>query len=131
MIGLDSNILLRHVVQDDAIQSRKASDFIERQLTPDDQGFVSMVAMAELAWVLERTYGLRDAEIAAAVEIFLHTESIVVEAEKEVFAAMTALKEGRGSFADGLIAAIGERMGCTHTVTFDRKALRLPGFVTL
>jgi predicted nucleic-acid-binding protein len=131
MIGLDSNILLRHVVQDDVIQSRKASDFIERQLTPGDQGFVSMVAMAELAWVLERTYGLPDVEIAAAVEIFLHTESIVVESEKEVFVAMTALKEGRGSFADALIAAIGDRTGCKHTVTFDRKALRLPGFVAL
>jgi predicted nucleic-acid-binding protein len=53
---------------------------------------------------------------------------LVVESEQEVFAAMIALKEGRGSFADALISALGAKAGCSATVTFDQRALRLPGF---
>jgi predicted nucleic-acid-binding protein len=54
--------------------------------------------------------------------------AVFLDYEQEVFAAMIALKEGRDSFADALIAALGARVGCTHTITFDKKALRLPGF---
>jgi predicted nucleic-acid-binding protein len=128
MIGLDTNILVRYLAQDDPVQSPQATALIERQLTEEAPGFVSVVAMAETAWVLERAYGLADGEIAAAIERMLQTEVLVVESEQEVFTAMIALKEGRGSFADALIGAIGGKAGCSHTLTFDQKALRLPGF---
>jgi predicted nucleic-acid-binding protein len=58
----------------------------------------------------------------------LQANSLVVENEQQVFAAMTALKENQSSFADALIAGLGVKAGCSGTVTFDRKALRLPGF---
>jgi predicted nucleic-acid-binding protein len=58
----------------------------------------------------------------------LQADVLVVENEQEVFAAMLALKQGAGSFADALIGALGAKAGCSRTVTFDRKALRLPGF---
>ena len=128
MIGLDSNILIRYLAQDDPIQSRKATELIERRLTEDAPGFLSVVAMVEAAWVLERAYGIADVDIAAAIERTLQADVLVVENEQEVFTAMIALKEGRGSFADALIAALGVRAGCSRTLTFDRKALRLSGF---
>src|ERR1700682_421411 len=128
MIGLDSNILVRHLVQDDPIQSPKATELIERQLTEGNRGFVSNVAIAETAWVLERAYGFADPDIAAAIERLLQTDVLVVESEQEVFTAMIALKEGRGSFADALIGALGAKVGCSRTLTFDQKALRLPAF---
>lgn len=128
MIGLDTNILVRYLVQDDPIQSPKAREIIERRLTEDSPGFVSIVAMVETVWVLERAYGLANREIAAAVERMLQTEVLVVENEQEVFTAMVALKQGRGSFADGLIAELGTRAGCVRTLTFDQKAVRLRGF---
>ena len=84
--------------------------------------------MVETVWVLDRAYGLADHAIAAAIERALRADVLVVESEQEVFAAMIALKGGHGSFADALIAAIGSRENCSHTATFDRKALRLPGF---
>jgi predicted nucleic-acid-binding protein len=87
--------------------------------------------MAETAWILERIYGLTAGELAAAIERMLEVNVLVVENEQEVFTAMTAVKEGRGSFADALIGALGAKMGCSHTVTFDRKALRLPDFQLL
>ena len=128
MIGLDSNILVRYLAQDDPIQSPKATEIIERRLTEENPGFVSIVAMVETVWVLDRAYGLGAHEIAAAVERMLQADVLVVENEQEVFTAMIALKQGQGSFADALIAALGARAGCSRTLTFDRKALRLSGF---
>jgi len=128
MIGLDSNILVRYLTQDDPIQSPKATEIIERRLTEENPGFVCILAMAETVWVLDRAYGLAAHEISASVERMLQTNVLVVENEQEVFTAMIALKEGHGSFADALIVALGARVGCSRTLTFDRKALRLPGF---
>jgi predicted nucleic-acid-binding protein len=128
MIGLDTNILVRYLVQDDPIQSAKASDLIERRLTEENPGFVSTVAMVEIAWVLDRAYGLGNDEIAAAIERTLQVEVLVVENEQEVFTAMIALKRGKGSFADAIILALGAKAGCSYTLTFDQRACRLAGF---
>src|SRR5262249_21652000 len=105
MIGLDTNVVVRYLTQDDPVQSRKASELIERGLTEVDPGFVSIVAMVETAWVLEQIYGLMAEEVAAAIERMLEVDVLVVENEQEVFTAMIAVKEGRGSFAT-LIGAL-------------------------
>jgi predicted nucleic-acid-binding protein len=128
MIGLDTNVLVRYLTQDDPIQSLKATEIIERRLTEENPGFVSIVAMVETVWVLDRAYGLAAHEIAAAVEGMLQADVLVVENEQQVFTAMIALKEGQGSFADAIIAALGAKAGCSCTLIFDHKALRLPGF---
>jgi predicted nucleic-acid-binding protein len=128
MIGLDTNILVRYLTQDDPLQSAKASEILERRLTLRNPGYVSVVAMVETVWVLDRAYGLTAQEIAAAVERMLQVEVLLIENEQEVFSAMVALRQGHGSFADALIAGLGARAGCTRTLTFDQKATRLPGF---
>ncbi len=128
MIGLDTNVIVRYITQDDPVQSPTATKLIERSLSTKKPGFVSVVVVAEIAWVLERAYGLANTEIAAAFERMLQIDVLVVECEQEVFAAMTALKEGASSFADLLISALSTRAGCEFTLTFDRKASRLPGF---
>jgi len=128
MIGLDTNILVRYLAQDHPTQSPKATEIIERRLTEENPGFISIVAMIEMVWVLDRVYGLPANQIAETLERMLQVDVLVVEKEQEVFTAMVALKQGRGSFADSLIAEIGNRAGCAHTLTFDRKAVRLPGF---
>jgi predicted nucleic-acid-binding protein len=131
MTGFDTNVIVRYLTQDDPVQSPKATELIERGLTEEEPGFVSVVAMAETAWVLERVYGRTAEEIAAVIERMLEVEVLVVESEQEVFTAMIAVKEGRGAFADALIGALGARAGCSHTVTFDQKALRLTAFEPL
>ncbi len=128
MIGLDTNILVRYLAQDDPVQSPKAREVFERRLTEKAPGFVSVVAMVETVWVLDRAYGLSSQEISAAVERMLQTDVLLIENEQEVFTAMVALRNGEDSFADALIAALGSRAGCIRTLTFDHKALRLPGF---
>jgi predicted nucleic-acid-binding protein len=128
MIGLDTNILVRYLAQDDLVQSPIATDIMEFRLTEDSPGFVSVVAMVETVWVLDRAYGVPDREIAAALERMLQADTLVIEHEQQVFTATMALKAGSGSFADALIGALGDRAGCTHTLTFDKACLKLPGF---
>ncbi|HXO30839.1 MAG TPA: type II toxin-antitoxin system VapC family toxin [Candidatus Acidoferrales bacterium] len=127
MIGLETSIVVRFPTQDDPIQSPRATEIIKRRLTGENPGFVSIVAMVETVWVLEGAYRLAANEIAAAVERMLQTDVLDVENEREVFRAVIALKEGQGSFADAVIAALGTKAGCC-TLTFDQKALRLSGF---
>jgi len=128
MIGLDTNILVRYLAQDDPVQSVKATEVLERRLTLKNPGFVSVVVIVETVWVLDRAYGLTAQAIAAAVERLLQVEVLTIEHEQEVFTAMIALKQVRVSFADALIAELGRRAGCTRTLTFDQKACRLPSF---
>lgn len=127
MIGLDTNLLVRYFAQDDRIQSARANHIIDR-LTEEQPGFISIVAIVETVWVLDRVYGLSGREIAQAVERILQADTLVVQNQQEVFTAMTALKTNQGSFADALIAALGRWAGCAATLTFDRRAARLAGF---
>jgi predicted nucleic-acid-binding protein len=129
MIGLDTNILVRYLTQDDRVQSAAATKIIEQRLTITNPGFISVVTMVEIVWVLDRAYRMTDKEISAAVERMLQVEVLLIEHEQEVFAAMIAVKQRRGSFSDALIAQLGTKAGCKYTVTFDKKALRLPGFM--
>ncbi len=128
MIGLDTDVIVRYLTQDDPAQSRIATDILERRLSVENPGFICVVTMVETVWVLERAYDLAPEEIAVALERMLQTDVLVIENEQEVFTAAVALKEKRGSFADALIVALDAKAGCKHTLTFDRVALRLPGF---
>jgi len=128
MKGLDTNVLLRYLTQDDPVQSPKATEIVEQRFTREDPGFVSLVAMAEIVWVLNSVYGRTDREIAQTVERLLQADTLVLQNEQQVFTAMVALKQGWGGFSDALIAALGAWAGCESTLTFDKKALRMPGF---
>lgn len=128
MIGLDTNVIVRYLVQDDPVQSARATQIMERQLTGDEPGFVSLVAMVETVWVLQRVYGLTSREVADAVERMLEADTLMIQNEQEVFTAMMAVKAGAGAFSDALIGALGGWAGCEATVTFDKKAARLDGF---
>jgi predicted nucleic-acid-binding protein len=131
VIGLDTNVLVRYLAQDDPEQSARATALIEQRLTMTEPGYIGIVAMVETVWVLSRAYRMGGVEIAAIVERLLQADALVVEAAQEVFLAMLTLRGGRGGFADALIALLGTRAGCAHTVTFDRNALRVPGFAAL
>lgn len=128
MIGLDTNVLVRYLAQDDVVQSAMATDLIEQRLSALNPGFISVIAMAETAWVLQRSYRLDDKAVAMAIERVLQVDRLVVENEQAVFTAMIALRDGRGSFSEALIGVLGKAAGCSCTVTFDRKALRLDEF---
>ncbi len=130
MTGVDTNVLLRYLTQDDAYQSPIAVKAIER-FTKDNPGFVSVVAMVEMSWSLRSFYRWTTPEIIQAIEHLLLTRTLVIQNAEQVFAAMIALQQDKASFSDALIAELGLWNGCVSTLTFDKKASRSSGFTLL
>jgi predicted nucleic-acid-binding protein len=128
MTGLDTNILVRHIAQDDPVQSPLASSLLEETLTEENPGFVSLITIVELNWVLRSNYRWDEERIAGAFRLLLLSDSILVQNQDEVFAAVSAVEMGLGTFADALICALGRWAGCETTLTFDVKASRMDGF---
>ena len=126
MIALDTNVLVRFLVQDDPGQARIANEVFER-LTDVDPGFVSREVLVELVWVLERAYGHGRAEIAGALDGLLSATELVIEAADDVGPALERYRTDGFGFADLMIAAAARRAGARELVTFDRKAARLRG----
>ncbi len=123
MIGLDTNVLVRYIMQDDVKQARLATKQIE-SLTVDEPGFVGLVAMVELAWVLSSAYELDRKQIASAMEILLRTVEIKVENAEVVWQAVRGYLGSNADFADCLIERSAAAKGCTRTMTFDRGAAK-------
>jgi predicted nucleic-acid-binding protein len=128
MIGIDTSALIRYLAQDDPAQSPRATRLFEQRLTETEPGFISLVTLVETVWVLDRVYRLPAAEIAATVERLLQADTLMLQNEEEVFTAMIELRAGRAAFPAALIGALGAWAGCPVTITFDRKAARLPQF---
>jgi len=129
MIGLDTNVLLRYLVQDDPTQSKKATEIIERRLSRQEPGFVSLVCILETVWVLGSLYKRSRLEIADHVEMILAADTLQVQNEQEVYQGVIALRNRTGTFEDALIGGLGAWWGCSATLTFDQTAARrLDGF---
>ena len=131
MIGLDTNVVVRYLVQDDARQSAAANRLFERILSADNPGFVSGIALCELAWVLAECYGADRTRIRAAIEGLLAAKQIAVETPDLVRKALRAWGETGADFADALIGEVAASHGAAKIVTFDRAAGKLPGFELL
>jgi predicted nucleic-acid-binding protein len=128
MIGLDTNILVRYFAKDDPVQFRQAAQILESQLTLDNPGFVSLVTVTELAWVLDSTYDFTSEQVASVIQRMLRVPTLQIQNAREVFLAADALQTTSASFDDALIGPLGAWAGCTTTLTFDKKAARLPSF---
>ena len=127
MIGIDANVLIRFLTQDDPVHSPIATRLFHR-FTETEPGYISLIALAEAVWVMKRTLRVPTEEIADAIEMLLRTKSVLVQSSNQVYYAMVSMREGTGSFADALIAELGEWAGCEFTYTFDVKASRLQAF---
>jgi len=123
MIGLDTNVLVRYVAQDDPDQSPKASALIE-SLTAEQAGFVSLVTVIELVWVLGSCYAATRGEVTQVLETLLRTKELVVAQAETVWKAVRLFKEGKADFADCLVERCGSDAGCSATVTFDVGAVK-------
>lgn len=130
MIGLDTNVLVRYVMQDDEVQSPVATRLIE-SLTPERPGFVTIVATIETAWVLARAYRLTREQIARAIDALLRSREIVVDDAADVVQALRMFESGSADFADCLLERRASRAGCERTVTFDTRAAKTAGMTLL
>ena len=122
MIGLDTNVVIRFLVQDDDLQSPIATRLISR-LTRERPGFISAIVLAEIAWVLSRAYRAPREEIARAVEGLLRSAELIVENAEAAYRALAAFQAADAvEYADALIAQTAALAGASETVTFDRRA---------
>ncbi|MEZ5614389.1 MAG: type II toxin-antitoxin system VapC family toxin [Rhodocyclaceae bacterium] len=124
MIGLDTNVLLRYIVRDDAAQAKAAGRLIEARCSKDAPGHVSHIVLAELAWVLGRGYGYAKAEVVKVMEAILSSAELKVQESAPAWAALRAFQSGQADFADYLIGAVNESCGCETTCTFDKRAAK-------
>ncbi len=130
MIALDTNVLARYLVCDDAEQAEDARSLLE-SLSVGRPGYVCREVTVELVWVLERAYGHTRDRIATVLEELMATEGLVIEAAEDVaHAAFRYRTEGAG-FSDLMILAAAKRSGAHPLYTFDRKAARLEGATLL
>jgi predicted nucleic-acid-binding protein len=121
MIGLDTNVLVRYIAEDDALRSAAAGTIIE-SLSPESPGFVPLVVIAELVWVLQFSYRFTNHEIAGVVEKLLRSAELLIENAEIVAQALREFRTSRADFADCLIERSAHAAGCDCTVTFDKRA---------
>ena len=124
MIGIDTNVLVRYVVQDDARQAAVASQFIETTLSDDEPGWIASVVLCEFVWVLEGAYGYARNLIVATLQRLFEVDRFRVEAPALAWRALDEYRGG-GDFSDALIALANEHEGCGYTATFDRAAAKM------
>lgn len=130
MIGLDTNVLVRYIMQDDPKQSRQATTLIE-SLTEDAPGFIALVSVVELVWVLESAYSLTRAEVGEAVARLTSVAALKVERVLVVASALRSFLSGSADFADCLIERSAAANSCECTMTFDRAAARTAGMLLI
>lgn len=123
MIGLDTNVLVRYLVQDDPAQTRRANALINGALDRGDRCAIGIIVLCELVWVLRDAYGQDRATIGATLEQILEAVEFVVEASDLARQALADYRQAPGDFADYVIGRRNRSTGCDETATFDR-ALR-------
>ena len=124
MIGFDTNVLVRYIVQDDPDQAEAAGRLIEGQCTAQSPGYICIPVLVELIWVLTAAYGYEKPVVVSIVRQVLRTAEFMVEDREAAWAALREFETGAADFADCLIAHRNHAHGCTQTWTFDRKAAR-------
>ncbi|MCC7079926.1 MAG: type II toxin-antitoxin system VapC family toxin [Burkholderiales bacterium] len=124
MIGLDTNVLVRYIVQDDEAQALSAGRVIETECTASAPGFISLIVLAEIVWVLERAYGYERGQVAIAIGAILDAAQLALEHPAVARAALDRFRRGPADFADYLIGGLHAVYGCETTVTFDRRTMK-------
>lgn len=131
MQALDTNLLVRLFVNDDAAQAAKVRALLDRHAAEDSAFWIADTVLVELAWTLERVYARSRADIAAALRALGSNATIRLEHPAAV-AEATALYAGSAAdFADCLLCTKAAQAGCDRVRTFDRKMRQLPGVALL
>jgi predicted nucleic-acid-binding protein len=131
VIGLDTNVLVRYLTQDDPDQARRANAVIAEQTAAGERCFIGPIVLCELTWVLRESYGRSKADLIKALEMILATRQFEIGHKDVVRAALDAYRSRRADFADYVIGEDHRQAGCSQTVTFDRRLRNASGFQLL
>jgi predicted nucleic-acid-binding protein len=120
MIGLDTNVLVRYLTQDDAAQAKKANALVAEAVASRTRLHLEAVVLCELVWVLNGAYRVDKATIVETLSRILESAQFSVADRDLAMGALAAYRAGAGDFADYLLGGRNRDSGCQHTVTFDR-----------
>lgn len=124
MIGIDANVLIRYITQDDLKQSQVANHFIEKQISSENPGVISKIVLCELAWMLSKPYRYNREQITTVLRQILMTREFTVEETDTALQALEEYQHGKAGFADYLIAQTHVKIGAKYTATFDITAAK-------
>ncbi len=124
MIGLDTNVFIRYLVQDDELQAQLATDLIENQCSKENPALINEIILCEIVWVLKRAYRYDKAVILAIIKQLLSSNEIYISSHAEAWAAYHDYEYGNADFSDYFIARINQKFGCPCTFSFDKKACK-------
>lgn len=130
MIGLDTNVLVRFIAQDDPRQSLLATKFIEK-LNNETPGYIPLLVLVELVWVMQSCYGVTKQELILMIEKLLKAKELVVENAETAIKALNLFAQSKADFADCLIERSAHHAGCIYTVTFDNQSAKTAGMKSL
>lgn len=125
MIGLDTNVIVRYIVEDDEKQAKIATRIINN-CTSDEPGFISHLVLVELVWVLGSCYDADKPALITVIEQLLQTKQLVVEQAEAVWHALDDYKQSPADFSDCLLSRNNHEAGCVVTMTFNKGAAKLP-----
>jgi predicted nucleic-acid-binding protein len=128
MIGLDTNVVIRLLVQDDPAQLRRARKAVQQHCSEDDPGLINSIVLVEVFWVLGSVYDYEREEVVKAIEGLLQIREIEIQYRTEAWEALRRFQEGKVGFADCYLGSINRENGCSSTLTFDKKAAKLDWF---
>ena len=131
MLGIDTNVLVRFLVQDDEAQFEKSRKLIKREVAAGRRVFINQLVLMETEWVLRSRYAVPKNQIIEAISGLLDATDVQLEDEPAIEEAIFIWKESTADFADCLIGAKNRRLGCRATATFDLKASKLPSFIAV
>lgn len=127
MKGLDTNVLIRHLIQDNPAQAKLATRFITSECSREEPGFINRIVLCETVWVLESAYGYSREEIGAVLERVIRTHQFRIEDVQAAWTALRLYRAGKADFADCLLGETNRIAGCAETVTLDKKAAQAGG----
>jgi len=128
LIAIDTNVLLRLILHDDARQTARAFTLVERAAAAGDELFVADVVLCETLWVLRSTHHVARADLEATVRDLLKVRRFAFQSPDAAARALAAFAAGRGDFADYFIREHAVAAGCEYVATFDQALLREDGF---
>lgn len=126
MIGIDTNVLVRYLQQDDPVQSAKAAVLIT-SLTPEQPGYIAVTVIIELVWVLTSRYRVSRSDVSEILERLLLAKEVIVEQAPVIWSALHLFRSSKADFADCLIERSCHAAGCDYTVTYDEAAAKTAG----
>ncbi|AYD01946.1 type II toxin-antitoxin system VapC family toxin [Neorhizobium sp. NCHU2750] len=131
MIGIDTNVLVRFILDDDPVWSPAAAKFMTESVGPENIGYVNILTLAELVWALKRNADLDRLKLADMIEALISTDNLMFGDLDIVRSALQLFRTGNADFADYMIAELNRANGAAPTVTIDKRAARNEAFLQL